>query len=274
MPERKITYSIIFSLFVIFLVLAGMIAQTESKNLKVIFLNVGQGDATLIEQGDKQILIDGGPDGKVVMEELGKYIPFWDREIEAVIATHPDADHITGLISVMENYKVDAVIDNAARSDSQAYQKYLNIIKQKDIPRLRGKSGMNLRLDAAKLAVLYPCDSLENNPNDTNADSIVAKLETGKNSFLLTGDFPTEKDQALLSAGFDLRADVLKVSHHGSKAATSQTFLDAVKPTEAVISVGQGNCYGHPTAEVLDRLRADRIKILRTDERGDVEYDM
>lgn len=106
MLSRKTIYSIIIALFIIALIPVGIIHSAQSKQLKVIFLDVGQGDSILIEQGDKQILIDGGPDGKKVMEKLGEYVPFWDRQIELIIATHPDGDHITGLTDVMNNYKV------------------------------------------------------------------------------------------------------------------------------------------------------------------------
>ncbi|HRY82284.1 MAG TPA: ComEC/Rec2 family competence protein [Candidatus Moranbacteria bacterium] len=277
MFSKKYLYFLLTFLLIISLILAGIIFYSQNQKLKVVFFDVGQGDAILISKGDNQILIDGGPSGKIEMEKLGKYIPFWDRKIELIIATHPDQDHIGGLISAMENYKIGKVIDNGVENDSQVYKKYLEIIANKNIERLKGKRGMNIKMKDADLKILYPNYVLENPPTggskDTNTDSLVAKLNYGENSFLFTGDFPTEKDQDIFNSGADLSANVLRVAHHGSKYATSEEFLSEVSPTEAIISVGKNNSYGHPAPEILDRLKAKNINILRTDEVGDIEYD-
>lgn len=254
------------------LILAGIIFYSQNQKLKVIFFNVGQGDAILISQGSNQILIDGGSSGKIEMEKLGKHIPFWDRKIEILIATHPDQDHIGGLINAMENYKIGKIIDTGANSDSQVYKKYLETIAEKNIEKLEGKRGMNIKIKDADLKIFYPNSILENNPKNTNADSIVAKLIYGENTFLFTGDFPTEKDNDIFNSGVDLSAKILKISHHGSKYATSEEFLNKINPIDAVISVGKTNSYGHPAPETLNRLKASNINIFRTDEMGDVEY--
>ena len=274
MPDRKITYSIILLLAVLALVPAGIIHSAGNKELKVVFLNVGQGDAILIEQGDKQILIDGGPDGQVELEELGKYVPFWDRNIEAVIATHPDADHITGLIDVMKNYTVDKVIYTGVSSSSQTYASFENTIKNKNIAELEAKEGMKIKLDGGEMDILSP-DGTEdkNNPKDTNITSVVARLVFGQSSFLFTGDLPIDGETALLASGQNISANVLKVGHHGSKYSSSEAFLEKVDPTDAVVSVGLHNRYGHPAPEVIDRLAADKFKIYRTDQEGDIIYD-
>jgi len=272
MFSKKSIYFLLISLLVISLILAGIIWHSQNQKLKIIFFDVGQGDAVMISQGQNQILIDGGPSGQKEMEKLGKYIPFWDRKIEIVIATHPDQDHIGGLIDVMKNYKIGKVIDNSTENDSQVYKKYLEIIGEKNIERLKGREGMNIKIKDADLKIIYPSLTLVNNSKDTNADSIVAKLTYDQNSFLFMGDFPLEKEGALFSDKFDLSSKVLKVSHHGSKNATSQEFLNKVSPTDAIISVGKNNSYGHPAGELLERLKAKKINILRTDEKGDVEY--
>ncbi len=273
MKSRKIVYGFLGMLLVISLLLAGIILHLRNQKLKIVFLDVGQGDAVLIEKGSNQILIDGGPSSQKELEELGKYIPFWDRTIELVIATHPDQDHIGGLIGVLKNYKVCEEMDNAATGDSDAYKNYLQLIDEKKIDRLRGERGMNIKLAEANLAILYPGKNLVNNPKDTNADSIVAKMTSGQNSFLFTGDFPTEQDTKIFAAGVDLAATILKVAHHGSKYATSTEFLDRVRPQEAIISVGANNRYGHPAAEVVDKLKTRGILVKRTDQLGDIEYD-
>ncbi|MDR3559534.1 MAG: MBL fold metallo-hydrolase, partial [Candidatus Pacebacteria bacterium] len=193
---------------------------------------------------------------------------------EAVIATHPDADHITGLIDVMKNYTVDKVIYTGVSSSSQTYASFENTIKNKNIAELEGKVGMKIKLDGGEMDILYP-DGTEdkNNPKDTNLTSVVARLTFGRNSFLFTGDLPTDGEAALLASGQNISAQILKVAHHGSKYATSEAFLAAVKPEEAVVSVGAKNRYGHPAPEVMERLAADKMKIYRTDQQGDIVYD-
>ena len=273
MPQRKSIYFILLFLFIITLVLTGIIWHSKSQKLSVDFLDVGQGDAILISQGSKQILIDGGPNGQILLEKLGEYIPFWDRNIEVIIATHPDQDHIDGLIDAMNAYSVSEVIDNSAESDSQVYKKYRETIEEKNIPRIKGQEGMNIKIsEDAKLEIFGPGENLENNPKDTNADSIISKLTYGENSFLLTGDLPDEKEQLLIGKNIDLKSNVLKVSHHGSKYATTSEFLEEVSPKDAVISVGKNNRYGHPAEETLDRLSEKKINILRTDEINDITY--
>jgi competence protein ComEC len=273
MQNRKIAYSLILILFIVSLILAGIIWHGKSQELKVIFLNVGQGDAILIAQGSTQILIDGGPSGQVLMEKLGKYVPFWDREIETVITTHPDQDHIEGLLEVMKNYKVDALIETTAQSESQLYKNYENLITEKQIQKIDAVAGVKIKLHQAEMEILSPRGIVPNAiVKDTNAYSVVAKLVFGKSSFLFTGDFPDTEEQKIIQEQVDLSALVLKVAHHGSKYATTSEFLDKVNPQEAIISVGQKNRFGHPTAETLNRLQERNINIFRTDERGDIEY--
>lgn len=276
MPNRKALYLILLTLAILVAILGGVIWYQQKEELKVVFFDVGQGDSILIQQGNKQILIDGGPDGKRVMEKLGEYVPFWDREIEIVIATHPDEDHIDGLIDVMENYNIGEVIDVGVEVDTQVYKKYREVITQKNISHLEGKIGMEIQLaDNTKLEIISPDGTQDkNNPKDTNITSVVSRLTSGDNSFLFTGDLTTEGEQILMNKNYNLRSRVLKVAHHGSKYATSDEFLNTVSPQEAVISVGKNNRYGHPSTEVLDRLNTHKIMIKRTDEIGDVEYDL
>jgi len=274
MPNRKSLYLILLILAVTATVLAGVIWYQQKEELRVVFFDVGQGDSILIQQGSKQILIDGGPDGKRVMEKLGEYVPFWDRNIEVVIATHPDEDHIDGLIDVMENYNIGEVIDVGVEVDTQVYKKYREVITQKNISHLEGKIGMEIQLaDNTKLEIISPDGTQDkSSPKDTNITSIVSKLTSGDNSFLFTGDLTTEGEQILMNKNYNLRSRVLKVAHHGSKYATSDEFLNAVQPQESIISVGKNNRYGHPSAEVLDRLSMHKIMIKRTDQTGDIEY--
>jgi competence protein ComEC len=214
--------------------------------------------------------------GQKLLEKLGEYVPFWDRKIDVVIATHPDADHISGLVDVLKNYSVDEVIESGAESQSQVFGAMEKAIEEKRVEKQLARRGMKIKLsDDTSLEIFSPTDNIVNNlkKDDTNSASIVAKLTYGENSFLFTGDFPLELENQLVSANLPLSSEVLKVSHHGSKSATSVQFLDYIHPKNAVISVGKDNRYGHPTAEVLNRLKSKQLKILRTDILGDVVYD-
>lgn len=271
--NRKLIYGILIVLFVLVLILAGIIFSARKNVLQVTFLDVGQGDSILISEGSNQILIDGGKDGKLLLEKLGKYIPFWDRNIEMIIATHPDQDHIGGLIDILKSYQVDSVLETNAQSESETYKKLAEDIKAESAQKIEAKKGVKIKLsDGAIADVLFPIDSLpEAIDNASNDNSIVVKLTYGENTFLFTGDLPSTKETGFINSSQDMTTQILKVSHHGSKYATGNAFLEAVKPQEAIISVGK-NSYGHPNQEVIQRLLQRNIKIIRTDERGDILY--
>ncbi len=246
----------------------------DSQNLKVIFLDVGQGDAILISQGQNQMLIDGGKNGKLLLEKLGRYIPFWDRTIETIVATHPDQDHIGGLIDAVKSYNVGTIIETKAQSDSQTFKAWEETISNEEAQKVEALGGVKIIFSGGSVAqVLYPFSSLESSDRTSNNQySVVIRLTVGQDSFLFTGDLPSEQEMALISEKLALNSRVLKVAHHGSKYSTSDEFLGEVSPEEAIISVGKDNMYGHPAPEVLDRLRRHGVKILRTDEMGDIQY--
>jgi competence protein ComEC len=268
MPRRKIIYSGIIILFVFSIILGWMVFFYQ-KELRIYFLNVGQGDAILISQGSNQILIDGGPSEQVLMEKLGQFIPFWDRKIEVLIATHPDKDHIAGLMAVMKNYQVGAIINSRVAKDSEIFQEFEKLVEQEKITEIEGEAGWKISWSSgANLKILEARIT-----NDSNEGSVVSRLDWGENSFLFTGDITENEEKDLMAKIPDaLLADFLKVAHHGSKYATSTEFLDKIKPKEAIISVAKNNRYGHPTPEVLSRLKEKGINILRTDQDGDVVY--
>lgn len=274
MLNRKIIYSGLLMLLALGIILFLIqYSFVHSQNLKVIFFDVGQGDAILISQGQNQVLIDGGKDGKIILEKLGMYIPFWDRTIEAVIVTHPDQDHIGGLIGVARNYKIGAVLETKARSDSQTYESWEDLINGKNIQRIEALKNVAVKFSGgAQVQILYPFLPVNDARSDSNDWSVVAKLNFGENKFLFTGDLPVEKEAKLIGDKNDISADILKVAHHGSKYSTSEEFVNAVNPEEAVISVGKNNSYGHPAPEIIERLLKNEIKIWRTDEMGDIKY--
>jgi len=272
MQNRKLIYSLIIFLLAISIIMGVIILyDLRFQNLKIIFFDVGQGDAILISQGRNQILIDGGKDGQLILEKLGKAIPFWDRQIEIMIATHPDQDHIGGLVSVLKAYDVQTVLNSAAQSDSQTYQAFREGISNEGAEEFHPARETKIKLpNDVEVEILYPFPD-RNSFSDSNAGSIVAQLKFGENKFLFTGDLPSEQENELINTGANMDIDILKVAHHGSKYSTSEEFLNAASPEEAVISVGN-NSYGHPAREVLDRLMKHGVKIFRTDEMGDIIY--
>lgn len=274
MRNRKFIYSSILFILLLVIILAVIIFHSRKNDLEVIFFDVGQGDAILISQGSNQMLIDGGKDGKLLLQKLGKYVPFWDRNIENVIVTHPDQDHIGGLPSVLGAYKINSVLETKMASDSEIYKRLEEDIAKNNIEKIEAKKNVTIKFpNGAIVEVLYPFDFIENaSAKDTNASSVMVKLIIGENKFLFTGDLPTEQEQELIAKSVDVNAGILKIAHHGSKYSTSDAFLDAVKMSEAIISVGKNNSYGHPNQEVLQRLLAHKAKILRTDEAGDIIY--
>src|SRR3990167_9970269 len=280
----------IFSFYVAF--------REERKGiLTVAFLNIGQGDAIFIEApSGNQLLIDGGP-GKSVLRELSKVMPFYDRSIDVVLATHADQDHIGGLPDVLQNYKVDIFMETGVPSESSSYKELEKIVEEKSqrvplgnfkgepLKKILVRRGMVVDLgDGVVLQILFP----DRDPAgmETNTSSIIARLVYGENEFLFTGDSPKSIENYLVSLEsqgetlgnsqgltLGLESDVLKSGHHGSKTSTSPEFVTAVSPEYVVISAGKDNRYGHPHQEVLDILNSAQAKILRTDQDGRIVFE-
>ena len=265
----------------ILLILAGsVVAARPDGRIHVIVLDVGQGDAILLE-GDRgsRILIDGGPDANVLMTVLDRYVPAWDRRIDAIVLTHPHDDHVSGLVAVVERYRVGRAFESGWPASTPAYRAWLGALDAHDLQPERLKTGDSLLLDDATLRVLWPDDGRTRAPGldpsaadnrKANDASIVFLGEFEGRRFLLTGDAEDDVDPVLLARGLP-RVDMLKVAHHGSGTASSDELLAALRPGVAVISVGAGNTYGHPASATIERLRAHAGKVLRTDQAGTVE---
>jgi competence protein ComEC len=240
--------------------------------LHVVFLDVGQGDAIFIHTpSGRQVLIDGGPSETVLLSQLGRQMPFWDRTLDVVLLTHPDLDHITGLVPVLERYQVETVIHRQVELDSETYDYWLQLVEAEGADVYRGEIGLQLNLDRGlEMLVLHPGAELPtgSEPNVNNS-SIVTRLTYGQVSVLLTGDIEAEVEQRLVAQGATLASTVLKAAHHGSCSSTTEEFLAAVDPEVVVISVGADNDFGHPCAGVLERL--GELPVYRTDERGVIE---
>jgi competence protein ComEC len=241
--------------------------------LHVYFLDVGQGDAILIAAPDgRQILVDGGPSPTALLNELGDVLPFWDRDLDLVVLTHPDADHITGLIPLLDRYRVRQIVDTFLSDTAVDAAAWRERLTQTATPRILAQRGMRLAVGEAALVVLNPpADPLRGTTSDSNNNAIVLRLEYGATSLLLTGDAEAPAEAGLLKAGLPLRAEVLKVGHHGSNGSSSAAFLAAVAPRLAVIPVGADNSFGHPHPDTLKRLTAAGAEILRTDQHGRIE---
>ena len=245
-------------------------------NLHIVACDVGQGDAILIQKNTTQILIDGGPNNSV-LNCLGKYMPFWDRQIELVILTHPEADHYSGLIEVFKKYKVSYFGQNNTNSSSQGYGVLRKVVGGSGTHDLRLSKGVDLRVGMIYLDILHPEDEQFpiNNfqfSNSTNDNGVVVLLKYAQFKALFTADVEDEVSDELSILSEVEGLDYIKVNHHGSKNGLSEKLLQATMPKTAVISVGKKNSYGHPHAEVIKILNERDIKILRTDLEGDVDY--
>lgn len=238
---------------------------------EVWFLDVGQGDSVLIQSSfGHQILIDGG-DGERVLEELAEVMPFFDRSLDMLVLTHPHEDHVGGLVAVLENYQVDNVLLTGVNSQSGSYNQFLEEVIKKDIPFFIAEQLVDFKFGDLVLDVLYPFDGLLlEDVENLNNSSIVIMLKYRDQRILLTGDMEQEVEEELLAHHVDLRADVLKVGHHGSKTSSTLSFLAKVRPKKAVIQVGNSNSYGHPNEITLRNLRAVGAEVYRTDLLGRV----
>jgi competence protein ComEC len=240
--------------------------STPDGRLHIFFLDVGQGDAIFIRAPDgRQILVDGGPSPDALLDELGDVMPFWDRSLDLMVLTHPDDDHMEGLLAAPERYRIGLAANPKLIAGSAAWD---DVLAARGVTRVGMERGAQLRAGDVVLTVLNPAGSGAPLADD-NAASMVLRIDYGRTSALLTGDAPEAVEAEMLAAALPLDADILKVGHHGSADSTSGAFVAAVSPQHAVIQVGADNYFGHPAPVVLDRLRG--VEVLRTDLNGRVE---
>lgn len=247
--------------------------HVSKKFLTFAMLDIGQGDALFIESPTgTQLLIDAGPPRKI-LSQLSRVMPPFDRSIDAIIITNPDADHIGGFLDVLKTYKVGKVFESGTFNDSKTYQNLKNEIKNKNIPEVLAKRGMRLNLGGgAVIDILFPDRDVSS--WTTNDGSIVAKLSYGSASVMLTGDSTSETEKIILAENSQkqLNSTILKVGHHGSRTSSSSDFVKAVSPIYALISDGKDNKYGHPHQETLETLSLVGAKIMRTDLLGTIVF--
>jgi len=268
-PKKWVMVSIGVAAVLVWLAVLSM----PDNNLEVRFLDVGQGDSVLVRTpSGVQVLVDGGPDQDSVCLELGESLPFHDRDLDLVILTHPDSDHVGGLVEVLRRYEVGRVLEAGVDSSNTAYQEWLSLVDQKGIERTMAVAGQRIDLgDGVTMQVLHPPEELmKDTESDVNNNSVVIRLLWKEVSFLLTGDIYEEAEWDILYRGHVLDTTVLKVAHHGSATSSCAHFVAAADPQAAVICVGTDNTFGHPDDETLARLGS--IPVYRTDEDGTITF--
>lgn len=251
---------------------AATAAGPSSAYLTVSFLDVGQGDAIHIETPDGyEMLIDGGPSAQV-LRELAKGRSFFDKAIDVVVATHPDADHIAGLVDLLERYDVGVIVETAAGKETATAKAFDDAAGSEAARRIIAQAGQIIALGASTtVRILSPYG--DTTDWETNTASVVVQVVYGDIEFMLTGDAPSSIEEYLAGAyGTGLQSEVLKLGHHGSKTSSSEVFLGAVHPEYAVVSAGKDNRYGHPTAEALARASSAGARIVSTIDNGTIVF--
>lgn len=270
---KKHAVYLLISLFFLLGIFIYQGSLLDDKNLHIIYCDVGQGDAIYIKTPNgKDVLVDGGPNDKV-LDCLTKHMPFWDRTIDLMVATHPDADHITGLVSVLERYTVLHFVTSNTLKKTGIYKRLVESIKNEGLtPRFLYQNDKIDFGDGVVSNVYWPTEaafSEFNNLSEVNDLSVVQQINFGNFQALLTGDAGFRVQDRLLGLISDV--DVLMLPHHGSKTGVSESFINTLKPDLSIISVGSKNRYGHPTTFILDLLAKYKIKTLRTDKVGEIE---
>lgn len=233
--------------------------------LEVHYIDVGQGSATLLKSGRHAMLIDTGDSDQGTKIQL--YLTKQGVEnLDYLVLTHPDADHIGGAPVIITKFGIGQLFLSNYEKDNKTTQKVRDAMQYKGLTASDCQVGDTYTLGNASFTILGPAKEYA----DSNNASIALMVQNGNNRFLFTGDCEAEAEADLIASGADLSADVYLAGHHGSDTASSQAFMDAVSPTYAVISCGEGNSYGHPHAEVLNRFRSMGIQVFRTDEQGSV----
>lgn len=239
-------------------------AESAPREFTATFLEVGQGDAILIETPEGiEVLVDGGRNSRV-LSELTDVLGAFDRTLDMIVATHPDADHIGGLNMVLERYEVARILMTENKNESSVAEAFLERAAVEGADITYARTGQQFALGASTtIEVLFPFE----NPADmeSNASSIILKVTYGESSILLTGDAPKRIETYLTEQyGTYLSSEILKIGHHGSRTSTDLSFVQAVAPQYGVISAGADNSYGHPHQEVLDTLTNQNVSIVTT----------
>ena len=264
---------------VVALLLAMVVAaQQPDGRLHLWVLDVGQGDAILLRTPEGHTaLVDGGPGATPLLNGIGERIPFWQRDLDLLVLTHPHQDHMMGFVDVLARYRVDQVVQTPFTATGGVQAEWLRTLESRKLPVHYARRGETLGFEGepeVTLSVLHPADpraAYGAAGDDVNDASLALRVTYGSHSILLAGDVQADAEGKLARLGGGLRSTVLKVAHHGRDTSSSLPFLEAVEPEVAIISVGEGNRFGHPSAETLEALRSVGADVYRTDEDGTVE---
>src|SRR6056297_573869 len=263
--------------FIIILVWLNILLWTAvfgalNPGLEVTFFDVGEGDSVFIETPRHyQIVVDGGPSSTTLLKKINQELPFWDRHLDLMVLTHPDKDHLAGLLPVFKYYEVEKVLWTGVVKETDIFQEWERVVEESGAEVIVAAEDQDLQSPKVLFDVLYPFLSFSRQKfSDYNDTSVVMKVNYKEDELLLTGDISETIENKLVREKVDLQSDVLKVAHHGSKSSTGRSFLNAVQPGRAIISVGD-NPYGHPHPVVLERLKDYGIQVLRTDHQGDIK---
>lgn len=274
MKIKRITLIAIF--LIIPAIILKQVTASPVSGLEVYFLDVGQGDAILVRNSQGQnILIDGGPD-KSILEKIGRILPYGQQKIDTMILTHPHADHLVGLMAILERYPVNTIIYTGVDYSNSDYRRFQEIIKQKAPKVIIADANVSIDLaDSCRLDILYPLTNVSGEDfKNINNSSIVSELGCNDQKILLMGDAEKEVEKELIENYSDLQSDILKLGHHGSKTASGQEFLELVDPQLAIILVGGDNKYGLPSPETIEELERLKLKVIRTDNDGGLKINL
>lgn len=269
--QRAVILTAVFCMIITATLVVAWRLYPQSKLLEISVLDIGQGDAILLEAPDGQvILVDGGPDKKV-LRRLGEELPFWERKIDLIVLSHPHEDHLAGLIPILGRYQIGGVMITGVMSTNTSYGYFLEMVTEKNIPLILVEQAQTIAFDDLKLEIVYPQSSFRaRRMSNINNSSIVMKVIYKDFEILLTGDAEEEQERELLASGLNLQADILKAGHHGSDTSSTEEFVRAVDPEMVLISNGVGNSYGHPSPRTLKRFERLGIPIRRTDQEGTI----
>jgi competence protein ComEC len=253
-------------------------AQQPDGRLHLWVLDVGQGDAILLRTPEGHTaLVDGGPGATPLLNGIGERIPFWQRDLDLLVLTHPHQDHMMGFVDVLARYRVDQVVQTHFTATGGVQAEWLRTLESRKLPVHYARRGETFSFEGepeVRLSVLHPADpraAYARSGDDVNDASLALRVTYGSHSILLAGDVQEEAEAEMSRLGEGIRSTLLKVAHHGSDTSSSLPFLEAVEPEVAIISVGEGNRFGHPSAETLEALRNVGAEVYRTDEDGTVE---
>ena len=270
---KKARFGLLTILFIAnFFIWSALLAEERGGELKVAFLDIGQGDAIYIEAPNgNQILIDGGP-GKMLLSRLSELMPAYDRSIDLLIVSNPDKDHIAGFIEILKSFSVAAVIEPGTEPETAVYKEFEKLVETEGAQKIIGRRGQIIWLDKTRgvyFVILFPDQDVS--AWKTNDGSIIGKLVYGNTCVIFSGDAPQHMENYVTALdGSALHCQALKVGHHGSRTSSVVSFVGTVAPDYAIISSGKDNSYGHPHQETLDTLNRFDTKILRTDTLGTI----